>query len=133
MVKLLPKHLPLHAVKMELSVNMLYKSHWLLFLKCKHYYKRTNKCSKAELKKCSMALCESIEDYLADNPHANKKEVHNLFFESLPYWDIHIFYAKRIIIAFLCCLVLSILCFALANKFLPRDTSYDSVPTYYEK
>lgn len=42
---------------------MLYKSHWLLFLKCKHYYKRTNKCSKAELKKCSMALCESIEDY----------------------------------------------------------------------
>ena len=45
---------------------MLYKSHWLLFLKCKHYYKRTNKCSKTELKKCSMTLCESIEDYLAD-------------------------------------------------------------------
>lgn len=58
---------------------MLYKSHWLLFLKCKHYYKRTNKCSKAELKKCSMALCESIEDYLADNPHANKQDVQDLF------------------------------------------------------
>ena len=118
---------------MELSVNMLYNSHWLLFLKCKHYYKRTNKCSKAELKKCSMALCESIEDYLADHPHADKQDVQDLFFESLPYWDTRIFYAKRIIIAFLCCLVLSILCFTLANKFLPRETSYDSVPTYYEK
>lgn len=84
-------------------------------------------------KKCSMTLCESIEDYLADHPHADKQDVQDLFFESLPYWNTRIFYAKRIIIAFLCCLVLSILCFALANKFLPRDTSYDSVPTYYEK
>ena len=65
---------------MELSVNMLYKSHWLLFLKCKHYYKRTNKCSKTELKKCSMTLCESIEDYLADHPHADKQDVQDLFF-----------------------------------------------------
>ena len=80
---------------------MLYKSHWLLFLKCKHYYKRTNKCSKTELKKCSMTLCESIEDYLADHPHADKQDVQDLFFESLPYWNTRIFYAKRIIIAFL--------------------------------
>lgn len=112
---------------------MLYKSHWLLFLKCKHYYKRTNKCSEAELKKCSLALCESIEDYLTDNPHASKQEVQNLFFESLPYWDTRIAFAKRVIITLVCGFILFVLCFALAKKILPKETSYDSVPTYYQK
>lgn len=113
---------------------MIPLTHKALLKKCRKYYKyslKTDVQSKSDIEKYSNALCESIEDYLDQNPDATDREIHDTFFESRHSIDKKTDWVFKIIFVLVLAFLITVSVFVFLKNTIPVGNDFNSAPTYY--